>query len=370
MRGPSVVARYTELASRILVLRASTMRRLRDRTPSSLFRGAELTRLLTLVVMLGVLVLLVDLAAQPSTWRWLVPGDDAADDAQPALTVSDPSIAGKSVSAPEPNITGPTDLDADEQDAIREEFQAVSDKEPLRGEEMPAYWRLMAWEEHQSTAELLKRAQANVTFNELYRRPEAYRGKLIKLRVHLQQTQTANDLADNPLGLSSVDEAWGWNTDSQPYWYWMVTPHLPPGMPQGKDLTEEATFVGYFFKLLPYEDRQGTTRATPLLIGRLIWHPMPVSPLARSREWNWTWYLAGGLAMVLVARWLLEFYGGMGRPRVESDGAVANPQQVESWLDRAEVGDNELPQTPQNGASASNGSAPWEITGPPPTEQR
>jgi hypothetical protein len=346
------------------------MRRLRDRTPSSLFRGAELTRLLTLVVMLGVLVLLVDLAAQPSTWRWLVPGDDAADDAQPALTVSDPSIAGKSVSAPEPNITGPTDLDADEQDAIREEFQAVSDKEPLRGEEMPAYWRLMAWEEHQSTAELLKRAQANVTFNELYRRPEAYRGKLIKLRVHLQQTQTANDLADNPLGLSSVDEAWGWNTDSQPYWYWMVTPHLPPGMPQGKDLTEEATFVGYFFKLLPYEDRQGTTRATPLLIGRLIWHPMPVSPLARSREWNWTWYLAGGLAMVLVARWLLEFYGGMGRPRVESDGAVANPQQVESWLDRAEVGDNELPQTPQNGASASNGSAPWEITGPPPTEQR
>src|SRR5947199_4340524 len=52
----------------------------------------------------------------------------------------------------------------------------------------------------------------------------------------------------------------------------------------GQNIYEEATFVGYFLKLLPYEDHQGKTLATPLLIGRLIWHPLAANPLARSDE--------------------------------------------------------------------------------------
>jgi len=42
-----------------------------------------------------------------------------------------------------PVVPGQTDEDPAEWDAIREEFQAVSDKEKLQGEEMAAYWRLM-----------------------------------------------------------------------------------------------------------------------------------------------------------------------------------------------------------------------------------
>ncbi len=146
---------------------------------------------------------------------------------------------------------------------------------------MAAYWRLMAWQEHQSTAELLEHATTNVTYNELFTRPDQWRGKLVQLRVHLQQAALADNLPENPAGLTSLYEVWGWNTESQPYTYWFVVPRLPPGMPSGQRILEEATFVGYFLKLLKYEDRQGVTRATPLLVGRLIWHPTPSGRLAR-----------------------------------------------------------------------------------------
>ena len=43
----------------------------------------------------------------------------------------------------------------------------------------------------------------------------------------------------------------------------MMVPQLPRGMPQGERMAAEATFVGYFLKLLSHEDRQGKTRSTP-----------------------------------------------------------------------------------------------------------
>jgi len=82
------------------------MRRLRDRPPSTLFRGAELPRLMTLAVMLGVLVLLIDLASEPETWRWLAPRVDKAG--QAAAGIGGPAQRGDHVTAPEPQIAGPT----------------------------------------------------------------------------------------------------------------------------------------------------------------------------------------------------------------------------------------------------------------------
>ncbi|MGD9720425.1 MAG: hypothetical protein AB7O59_06665 [Pirellulales bacterium] len=337
------------------------MRRLRDRPANKFFRGAELPRLLTMLIMLGVLVMLIDVARNPKTWRWLVP--DAGPE-QPADAVPD-LAAQENVAAPEPPTSGPTDLDADELDAAREEFQAITDKAPLRSEEMAAYWRLMAWEEHQSTEALLARARRDVTFKQLYEHPEQWRGKLVRLRVHLQQTADARDLADNPLGLKSVSEVWGWNNDSQPYWYWLVVPHLPPGMPTGQNIAEEATFVGYFFKLLRYEDHRGEMLASPLLIGRLVWHPSAGSALARDEGWTWTWYLAAGLAALLVVRFVGRLAAGRRSDRAGLTGRT-DPQQVEAWLSDAEQAGADENGHPRAARTSGNGLPPWEITGPAP----
>src|SRR5207237_317610 len=118
-----------------------TMRRVRERRPRMLFRGAELPRLLTLCIMLGVLTLLIGRASDPGTWRWLAP--DASGETASAVT------AEASIVADDPTASGPTDLDPQELDAAHEEFQAITDRAPLSKEEMPAYWRLMAWQQVQ-----------------------------------------------------------------------------------------------------------------------------------------------------------------------------------------------------------------------------
>ena len=307
------------------------MRRFRDRRPATFFRGSEMSRLMTLVVMLGVLLLLMDRARDPNTWRWLAPGDTLAQadggDQKEQSPASDLA----------PTTSGPTDLDPAELDAAREELGAVADKVPLGKEEMPAYWRLMAWNLRQSTDALRKRADKSVTFRELWQRPEKWRAKLVEIPVHLRRTATVRDLEKNSSGLKTVYEVWGWNSDSQPYWYWMIVPELPPEMPLGESIYEEATFVGYFLKLLPYEDRQGKTLATPLVIGRLVWHPAPSNPLARRDEWQWTWYIAAALLVLFVVRWGMPLVGRFRHgPVVPGPASASDERAVEAWLEADE----------------------------------
>ena len=47
------------------------MRRFRDRQPTGLFRGNELARLMSMIVMLGVLAMMVRRARDADTWRFL-----------------------------------------------------------------------------------------------------------------------------------------------------------------------------------------------------------------------------------------------------------------------------------------------------------
>ncbi len=327
------------------------MRRLRDHRPSTLFRGSELPRLLTLVIMLGVLVMLIGLARDPNTWRWLAP-DAGGEPAEHLVAGAD--NAGNVV-APDPAAGGPTDQDPVERDAAREEFQAVTDKTPLAVEEMPAYWRLMAWQQRQTTGSMLKRAQQDVSFRQLWQQPQASRGELVRIPIHLRRTAKIDSLEENALGLATAYEVWGWNTDSQPYWYWLVCPQLPPGMPSGNSIYAEATFVGYFLKLLPYEDHQGQTLATPLLIGRLVWHPTAANPLARRDEWTWPWYLAGVLMVLFVARWGLAMMGWKTKPRPGPTLPTgSSEQQVAAWLASAERGDGEPRERSDSADSSPN----------------
>jgi hypothetical protein len=280
--------------------------------------------------MLGVLVMLMQWARDPKTWRWIAPDDEVAQ-AEPEIDVP-PPIEEKSPIDDVRIAAGPTDLDPAERESAREEFQAVADKAPLAPEEMPAYWRLMAWTLHQSTAEMRKRAEQDVTYQDLWNQPDKWRGKLIELPLHLQRTITVNDPVENELGLKTLYEAWGWNSNSQPYTYWLILPELPPGMPRGENVLEEATFVGYFFKLIPYEDRQGKQRATPLVIGRLVWHPAPDNPLARRDEWTWTWYVAAALLALFALRWGLALWGRIARGPSDAPAAAGQDAAVESWL--------------------------------------
>jgi hypothetical protein len=321
------------------------MRRRIDGEPTPFFRGGELPRLMTMLVMLAVIGMLIARAKDPRTWSMFasvseeqgragdpdVPPPEYDEPSVPAASTSDtqssasPSLAEQppeersAPSDPKPSRDRaaiklpelpPLDEDAEEREAFKEEMQVITDNDYLQKIEMPAYYRLFRWVLSQSTEELQRRAEKDPRFGEVYTRPDAYRGKLVDIRLHVRQAIKHKDLEeDNPAGLTQTWELAGYNDSSGHNFYMCTTPELPPDMPVGKSVAESGRFVGYFFKLMAYEDRQGKHRATPLFVGRFIWDP-PVlqraDPKQQEREVMWGFMAAAVISAMLFIRWGLR----------------------------------------------------------------
>jgi hypothetical protein len=122
-------------------------------------------RIFSLIGMLIVLGLIIARASDPRLWSWLASDESAATTPRPAS-----SPAGKlpvNAQPPKETVTpGPTDEDFIERAAAVKEFMALTDGGLEQNpEEMLAYWRLFGWVQHQSTAQLQKRASKVVVFS-------------------------------------------------------------------------------------------------------------------------------------------------------------------------------------------------------------
>lgn len=299
------------------------MRRRIDIEPKSLFQGREFARLMTLFIMLGVIGMLMVRAKDPDTWAFFdttpeeqmrVADVTAApkeggkpDGADSTLTKIEPHNDSKGKEGPD---QFPLDEDPAERDSLSEELEAITDKEPMQAIESPAYYRLVRWTMSQSVEEMQRKAQKNVPFGSLLERPNAYRSKLIDIRLKVRRVQQYPGLeAENPAGIDSLWELLGYNNSSGINFYTCVTPSLPGGVSVGPSVTEDGRFVGYFLKLQAYEDGEGKNRATPVLIGRFIWDP-PISqkadPEKQRREFLWGLTAVAAVCFILVLRWAIR----------------------------------------------------------------
>lgn len=318
---------------------------------------AQLFSMITLLIIVGLIYVR---ARDPQTWRWLAQ-DAAADDAEQEprakstrANSSQAEAPGAEHSpAPQPRaarpsevvVAGPTDLDPEELEGAARQFPALSDKSPLSPSEMPAYWRLMKWARAQTFDELTGRALRDVPFTQLWEQPDKYRGKPLRLRLHIKRI-LEYDAPQNPAGVERTYEAWGWTEDSKSYPYVVVFSELPPGMKTGSDVQEEGVFVGYFLKTMSYVAFD-KTRAAPLLIGRLRGIDRPRTQKAGSGNDLWYWGAGLGLALLIGAR----LWVGMNRrPVLQSATHPAGGDlDVEAWLTK-----------PDSTESAGSGSVPAE----------
>lgn len=195
-------------------------------------------------------------------------------------------------------------LAVDEDPVERKDFeyecQAIDDRDVLRPEEMAAYWRLVRWAQEQTYKEMNSRARPGLSFSHFFEHPGRYRGQLVRLKVRVSRAM-AHDTEENGngLGVERVFDLWGCTDESSPNPYALAVTELPPDFPLDHGIQEDVTFVGYFLKLVAYKARDDKTRAAPMLIGRVVWHPivLPVSPV----NTNWVWIgLAGGLIAVML----------------------------------------------------------------------
>lgn len=142
------------------------------------------------------------------------------------------------------------------------------------------------------------------TFADLYRNPEAYRGRLVTFRGHLRRL-ISSPTGENPHGLRQLHEAWLYVEDAQQNPVVVVCTELPPNIPTGSDiLVDFVSATGYFFKRYGYEDRAGQLRFAPLILAqRLEWIPRPARSGWMSKGAMFGLTLAAAAA-VGVGAWL------------------------------------------------------------------
>jgi hypothetical protein len=233
------------------------------------------------------------------------------------------------------------ELAVDEDPVERKDFefecQAIDDKDVLRPEEMAAYWRLVRWTQEQTYKEMNNRARPGLTFSHFFEHPSRYRGQLVRLKIRVTRA-TAHDTEENGngLGVERVYDLWGCTDESSPNPYALAITELPGDFPLGHDIQEDVTFVGYFFKLLAYKAHDDKTRAAPMLIGRVVWHPivLPVSPV--NTNFVWIGLIGGLVAVMLVVRLTFNMRPLRRPSRLPplTEGEEGIP--IETWLERVE----------------------------------
>ncbi|MBC8114493.1 MAG: hypothetical protein H7062_08960 [Candidatus Saccharimonas sp.] len=262
------------------------------------------TRLASLILAVAVLWMIYERMRDPATWKMFADGEPAIQPVEPSEKV--PHEVKETI------VPGPNHKDEDEMVAAQRNFEYVIDKAPLKSREMDAYWRLMAWSRTEPFADLEKQARRDVPFTLLWEQPERYRGQPIRLRMHARRV-LEHDKPENSLGLANVYEAWGPTDESGSLLYAVVIPERPDRLPIGDDIRGEIVFVGYFLKIMFYEDKLGKPRGAPLLIGRAQFVATPSTmPTKSDTSTVLTAILVGGALLVGSLIWM-----GM-RPRRKS----------------------------------------------------
>lgn len=279
-------------------------------------------RLVTAVVMLGIVGLMISTASDPANWTWL-----SSDKREPSSAIV------KSSDQPPLLVPGPTDLDAAELAAAKIDFAKTTDNEPLLPREMPTYWRFLRWSLAQKPEALRERARSDLLFTHLWEAPAKYRGQLLHLDLHARRSLAYETTASVgvPKEIGRLFEISGATDESKTNPYILVVDGCPPGFPIAANIAEEISFDGYFLKLMAYRGGDDKPRAAPLLVGRMRWLPSK-SLASRKSEAGMpagAWVFVG-CTLFLAVRWLIlpRWFRWKNDPIVEP----AADRAVESWL--------------------------------------
>jgi hypothetical protein len=383
----------------------------RDHHDRRLFRGAERSRLATLLLLLVMLCVLIPTVRSRTDWfRFFIaqpdedgaPAGDAGSGDKPvaaaktaaaktstAKTDAAKAPAAKSVAAPLGKTT-PSDKTAETAPAAKsadpspaksadrpapksladvppaaplqdEELEQARLKELLsvvldgtlknNQREMPAYYYLLKKAGSQPPETLRKQAR-EPKFNDFHQFAPEHRGELVRLNLNVRRIDRYSVTEENVAGVKEVYELWGWTEEAKAWLYVAIVPELPAGLKVGP-VEERVTLVGYFFKLQAYHAGDAKPGARPMLapaiIGRVIWRPHP--PPAKE-PW-WMWAVLVGVVVVVVGFLAFRIFGWRRGYRRAAGPATDGRVQLGDWLPPALP--DEGPPRPQ---SAEPGERP------------
>lgn len=151
-----------------------------------------------------------------------------------------------------------------------ETLTAIRDNTFFRSAESPAWFQLLSILKTTSPSQLAAASRGEVDYVQLVEQPHVYRAQVVTIRGTVHQV-TEQLPADNDIGVTSY-----YRHVLQPrgggIWpIFVYALELPPGFPQGEDVSPEVTVTGFFFKNLSYAWRDGLGIAPVILAKSVEW---------------------------------------------------------------------------------------------------
>lgn len=230
-----------------------------------------------------------------------------------ATTDGTPAASGETA------LADPTDFPG----VNRAFLDPVRDGTPRRrSAEFDGFYHLFQILDQRPQADLIEHMQRTrndfpVTFTQLFRQPEAYRGKLIRFEG-VATAVFPRQAPENKYGIKNYYEVWLRSNDRQDVLLALVL-HLPENFPESTvlpdqtyaQIEEPVTVVGFFYKLHVYAAEQGVSNAPLVLARQVDWTPrIVVAPVEPPTLPGIAALIGGALALGVIVAAGLFIYGG------------------------------------------------------------
>ncbi|HET6881846.1 MAG TPA: hypothetical protein VFI31_16900 [Pirellulales bacterium] len=277
----------------------------KGRTRNYMARG-EQRKLLGIVLAVGLVLFLIEEAANPQRWMWMwQAAQPAAANPRKKADVEQPPELRRRVAAP-----GEFIAEGEHQEELpvhkqffpgvdRELLSKVRDDTPFRSGEAGAFYHLLGILQAAPEAEIEKGSIGPVSFMQLFGQPKEFRGDLVTIEgtVRRAQKKTA---AKNDYGITDYDLLIVEPSD-RAYAVWLYALGLPEGFPRGEKLREPITVTGFFYKRLAALSEDKEIMTWPVLLAKTV-HRRPVLAAAPgANQQAEVKSLAGGLAVAVLA---------------------------------------------------------------------
>lgn len=274
------------------------------------FARREQRKLLGLVLAVGLVVLLIETAANPRRWQWMLnaPGQAGAQPAakgerrakveQPASLRKRTTHVDEFIAEAEPNEA----IAADKRffAGVRPELLAkVRDDTVFRAAESDAFYHLLKILDETSEANLEQASMGPVSFTQLFTQPKEFRGDLVTVAGTVRRV-LMKAAPDNKYGIQEYSQV-VLEPDDREYPVVIYCLELPQAFPRGEKLHEPVAVTGFFYKRWAGLSGEGIATWPLLLSKTLRWQPHMAAAAQPEGDTAGLRGLMIGLAVALVA---------------------------------------------------------------------
>ena len=186
---------------------------------------------------------------------------------------------------------------ADESEAVQLS-RLVEFTDHSRNIDPDSYYYLLDLAGRNSPAWLETHARRDVSYAQLFRDPDKYRGQLLFLTGRLRRL-VVDDCGPNDYGLTVRYEGWLFTPDSGQLGYAVIVTEPPRGMPLGA-IYENVSVAGYFLGWWRHQNKLDKPTSSPVILANRF-HWIQQSAVAGDKSTGARFGLAVGAAIVLAA---------------------------------------------------------------------